>query len=53
MQFEPFAMTHCPAFDTLVHVAFCGPLYGTPLHLYPAEQFTDLMLPIGAGVDTL
>ena len=46
---DPPMITHCPLLDTLLHVAFCGSLYGTVLHIYPAEQFTGMFTPNIAG----
>ena len=42
---DPFEITHWPLLDTLLHVAFCGPLYGTVLHLNPAVQLTVMFSP--------
>lgn len=53
MQLDTPEKTHCPEFDTLEQVKFCGLLYGTVLHIYPAEQLTDMTLPIVAGVGTV
>ena len=42
-------MAHWPLLDTLLQVAFCGPLYGTVFHIYPEVQFTDISAPSVAG----